>query len=71
MQQKHQHKEGTFKALVQDRVTKTYISENMGRRRCVSSTDQGLLCVLEDDTVFFYAANTLLDSNILQGSAEK
>ena len=71
VQQKHQHREGTFKVLVSDRVTKTYINENMGRRRCVSSTGHGLVSVLEDDTVFFYAANTMLDSSILQGAADK
>ena len=36
--QKFQHKEGNFKCLISDRATKNYTSENMQRRRCVSST---------------------------------
>ena len=65
------HKEGSFKCVVQDRSSKNYINENMTRRRCVTSTGQGLVCVLEDESVFFYASNSLLDPHILQGSTEK
>jgi hypothetical protein len=36
--QKFQHKESNFKCLISDRSTKNYTSENMQRRRCVSST---------------------------------
>ena len=43
----------------------------MQRRKCVSSTQQGLICLLEDDSVLFYAANTILDPQISQGTTDK
>ena len=54
-----------------DRATKKYISENMQRRRCVTSNESGLVCVLENDSIFFYAANSVLDSYITNGATDK
>ena len=59
---KHSHKEGTFKLNnTNDRQTKSFISSNMGIRQCVATNDQGLVCVLEEDSANFYASNSLLD----------
>ena len=71
VQQKHSHKENSFRCNVQDRSTKIYVNDNMMRRRCVTATEKGLVCVLEDETVVFYASNSLLDPHILQGGTEK
>ena len=63
---KHSHKEGTFKlSNTNDRQTKSFISSNMGIRQCVAINDQGLVCVLEEDSANFYASNSLLDQTIV------
>ena len=65
---KHTHKEGTFKLSNSvDRQTKSYISSNMGIRQCATANEQGLICLLEEDSANFYASNSLLDASILQG----
>ena len=59
---KHSHKEGTFKVSnANDRQTKGFIAGNMGDRQCITANDQGLVCVLEEDSVNFIASNNLLD----------
>lgn len=37
----------------------------------MTTTDQGLVCLLQDDQVVFYGANNLLDPAILQRTSDK
>lgn len=71
IQQKFSHKEGTFKCAISDRSAKSYASEHMQSRRCVTTTSQGLVCLLEDDAVNFYASNSILDPQISEGASHK
>ena len=68
---KHVHKEGSFKVSNNsDRQTKSHINQNMGLRQCVAANDQGLVCLLEEDSANFYASNSLLDPSILQSCSD-